>query len=146
MASERIVQAALEQVAENRTTIVIAHRLSTIKRADKIVVLANGKVVQEGTHQSLLQDEEGVYWKLVHAQELALHSANSPKSFAMDEKESYETAEDSEIPLVSEPETRVESEKSQNMFRSFAMLLADQRQNWIGYFVILIAAIGAACK
>src|SRR5436305_1515026 len=73
--TERIVQAALDQVSRNRTTIVIAHRLSTIKRADKIVVLRQGKLVEEGGHEALLQNKDGVYHGLVHAQELAMSHA-----------------------------------------------------------------------
>ncbi|MDA9271999.1 lipid A export permease/ATP-binding protein MsbA [bacterium] len=53
--SERYIQAALEQVMLNRTTLVIAHRLSTIKRADKIIVLHQGHVVESGTHEQLLE-------------------------------------------------------------------------------------------
>lgn len=52
--SERYIQAALERVMENRTTLVIAHRLSTIKKANKIIVMQHGMVVEQGTHQSLL--------------------------------------------------------------------------------------------
>lgn len=63
--TERIVQEALDRVSKNRTTIVIAHRLSTIKRADKIVVLRQGRLVEEGTHEQLLNDEKGVYYGLV---------------------------------------------------------------------------------
>ena len=52
------------------TTIVIAHRLSTIKRADRIVVLKKGKLVEDGDHQSLLRDKpDGVYAKLAKTQE-----------------------------------------------------------------------------
>ena len=67
--SERIVQAALDQVvtALKRTTITIAHRLSTIRDADKIVVLSDGVVVEEGTHSDLLAQEAGVYHHLVLA-------------------------------------------------------------------------------
>lgn len=61
---EKIVQAALDRVSEGRTTITIAHRLSTIKKADKIVVLKKGKVVEQGTHDSLLLDQDGTYWAL----------------------------------------------------------------------------------
>ena len=67
--SELYIQKALEVVMQNRTTLVIAHRLSTIKRADKIVVLHQGKLVEEGTHQSLLE-LEGYYAKLCNGQEL----------------------------------------------------------------------------
>ena len=52
--SERIVQQALERLMENRTVFVIAHRLSTIKNVDRIIVLQNGKIVEEGTHQYLI--------------------------------------------------------------------------------------------
>lgn len=51
--SERYIQAALEHVMKNRTTLVIAHRLSTIKRADNIIVLQHGRVVEQGTHDQL---------------------------------------------------------------------------------------------
>ena len=58
--SERKVQKALENLMKNRTTIVIAHRLSTIKNADRIIVMQNGRLVEEGTHENLLQ-RQGVY-------------------------------------------------------------------------------------
>ena len=62
--SERAVQAALEVLMANRTTLVIAHRLATVKRADQVVVLDRGAVVEIGTHQSLLQREDGLYCHL----------------------------------------------------------------------------------
>ncbi len=58
--SERKVQKALDNLMKNRTTIVIAHRLSTIKNADRIIVMQNGRLVEEGTHESLLE-QHGVY-------------------------------------------------------------------------------------
>jgi subfamily B ATP-binding cassette protein MsbA len=61
--SERLVQQALETLMRDRTSIVIAHRLSTIERADRIVVLEAGRVVQQGTHAELLGDG-GLYAKL----------------------------------------------------------------------------------
>ncbi len=65
--SEREVQRALENLMQNRTTIVIAHRLSTIKNADRIIVLKEGQLVEEGTHAELLE-REGEYSSLYRLQ------------------------------------------------------------------------------
>ncbi|KAI8146321.1 putative ABC transporter protein [Fennellomyces sp. T-0311] len=69
--SERLVQNALDAAAENRTTLVIAHRLSTIRNADMIIVLKQGVVVEQGTHQQLVE-KDGVYADLVRKQEIAM--------------------------------------------------------------------------
>ena len=68
--SERLVQIALEKMMENRTSVVIAHRLSTIQKADKILVLKKGEIVEQGKHQELLA-KKGEYFKLVTMQSLS---------------------------------------------------------------------------
>ncbi|MFZ2589757.1 ABC transporter ATP-binding protein [Paucilactobacillus nenjiangensis] len=65
--SEKAIQHALDNLLTNRTSLVIAHRLSTVQNADQIVVLQDGKVVERGTHQSLL-DAKGAYAQLYNAQ------------------------------------------------------------------------------
>lgn len=65
--SEKLVQDALTELSKNRTTLVIAHRLSTIKNADRIVVLTEDGIVQEGNHKELIE-EEGLYKKLYNLQ------------------------------------------------------------------------------
>ncbi|MFY0481994.1 ABC transporter ATP-binding protein [Flavobacterium sp. PLA-1-15] len=65
--SERLVQDALENMMQNRTSVVIAHRLSTIQKADKIVVMQKGEIVEQGTHEELLA-KGGTYSKLVMMQ------------------------------------------------------------------------------
>jgi subfamily B ATP-binding cassette protein MsbA len=65
--SERLVQQALENMMQNRTSVVIAHRLSTIQKADMIVVMKKGRIVEQGTHDQLIT-QEGAYHKLVMMQ------------------------------------------------------------------------------
>ena len=65
--SEQLVQEALYKLMEARTTLVIAHRLSTIQHADKIVVINEGKIIETGTHQNLIE-KQGAYSKLVEMQ------------------------------------------------------------------------------
>jgi len=67
--SERLVQDALEKMMKNRTSVVIAHRLSTVQKADLIVVLLKGKIIEQGNHEELIS-KNGVYTKLVEMQTL----------------------------------------------------------------------------
>ncbi|PNX84906.1 ABC transporter B family member, partial [Trifolium pratense] len=66
--SERVVQEALDKAAVGCTTIIIAHRLSTIQNADIIAVVQNGKIVESGSHESLMQNANSLYTSLVHLQ------------------------------------------------------------------------------
>ena len=68
--SEKLVQDALNKLMENRTSLVIAHRLSTIQNADLIVVLENGRIVEQGTHQELMV-QEGLYHKFIEMQQFS---------------------------------------------------------------------------
>lgn len=73
--SEQLVQKALERLMVGRTTIVVAHRLSTVERADQILVIDQGRVVESGTHQELLADQNGMYsylHQLQHAENTSL--------------------------------------------------------------------------
>ncbi|KAJ4728628.1 ABC transporter B family-like protein [Melia azedarach] len=69
MESERVVQQALERLMRNRTTIIVAHRLSTIKNADRISVIQSGKIIEQGTHSSLIENKDGAYFKLINLQQ-----------------------------------------------------------------------------
>ncbi|EOA15909.1 hypothetical protein CARUB_v10004001mg [Capsella rubella] len=74
--SERIVQDALVNLMSNRTTVVVAHRLTTIRTANVIAVVHQGKIVEKGTHDEMIQDPEGAYSQLVRLQEGSKEEAN----------------------------------------------------------------------
>ncbi|CRK36735.1 hypothetical protein BN1708_007166 [Verticillium longisporum] len=85
--SEGVVQAALEVAAEGRTTITIAHRLSTIRDAHNIVVMSEGRIVEQGTHDELLE-LNAAYYNLVTAQNIAAVNEMTPEeAAAIDEKD-----------------------------------------------------------
>ncbi|MBQ0786043.1 MAG: ABC transporter ATP-binding protein, partial [Oceanihabitans sp.] len=66
--SEQLIQNATDKITKGRTSIVIAHRLATIKKADKIIVMDAGQIVEEGTHQELLKKKDGYYKNLYEVQ------------------------------------------------------------------------------
>ena len=66
--SESLVQEALDELMKGRTTLIIAHRLATIRKVDRIYVLSEGKIVEEGSHQELVQNASGTYANLVRLQ------------------------------------------------------------------------------
>jgi ATP-binding cassette subfamily B protein len=72
--SERAVQTAVDRLAENRTTLVVAHRLATVKKADRILVFDQGRIVASGSHDSLVADD-GLYARLARLQFTAGHAA-----------------------------------------------------------------------
>ncbi|KAF1952299.1 leptomycin B resistance protein pmd1 [Byssothecium circinans] len=142
--TERIVQEALERVSVGRTTIVIAHRLSTIKKADKILVMRNGKLLEEGNHDELLKDVNSIYYGLVNAQKLT-----------METEEEYDL-EDVELAKIKTAETQKSEtrerksndskEEEEYKFKSFMQtggkLIYEQRHHWILY---TLATIGILC-
>jgi ATP-binding cassette subfamily B protein len=66
--NERLVQLALDVLMENRTTFMIAHRLATVRRANRILVIQDGMMVESGTHSELNQQENGLYRRLAELQ------------------------------------------------------------------------------
>ncbi|MFD1095147.1 ABC transporter ATP-binding protein [Salegentibacter chungangensis] len=75
--SEQLIQDATDKITEGRTSIVIAHRLATIKKADKIIVMDAGRIVEIGNHEQLLQQKDGYYKKLYEVQFMAEESLRS---------------------------------------------------------------------
>ncbi|KAB8218739.1 P-loop containing nucleoside triphosphate hydrolase protein [Aspergillus novoparasiticus] len=102
-ATEARIQEALDNVAVGRTVITIAHRLSTIRNADNIIVMRQGKLVEQGTHQQLLE-ANGAYAELVRLQNLNVHG--SPDD---GETEVSSARSDSLVPVISEKTGAVET-------------------------------------
>lgn len=138
--AEKMVQQALDSVSRNRTTIVIAHKLSTIKNADNIVVMSNGSVVEQGTHDELL-DKKGAYAALVSAQDLG--KAGNTQSAALEES-------DAEKPTLVRTQTEVASHSgadakasedgvSYNLVSCIFIVFWEHRRLW-PYFLILAFA------
>ncbi|CAN9330964.1 unnamed protein product [Alternaria alternata] len=140
--SERIVQEALDRVSKNRTTMIIAHRLSTIRRADEIVVLRQGELVEQGTHEELLKIDGGVYCGLVHAQEIVMEAEHIISDAALEKMNSADTELIEERAESSHSAKPADLEyKQQGLLRSFGRLLYEQRHHWILYSVATVGIL-----
>lgn len=147
--TESIVQQALDRVAKNRTTIVIAHRLSTIKSANKIIVLGQGRALEEGSHDQLLQNNDGVYRSLVNAQTLIMGEEELPEEASIDidliavpsNKTTRVENVPSSTPLQESPEDKPAS-KQRSIVTSLGLLIYEQRTNWALYCIVILGAIG----
>lgn len=143
---ERIVQAALDRVAKNRTTITIAHRLSTIKKADRIIVIKKGKVAETGDHASLISKENGIYSALVHAQALSLGEPTEANNESADDEKTGLTQTKSIAASQAEMSQEKTKEKDKNLFASFGRFFYESKNVWLLFVLTVIAGacIGAA--
>ncbi|KAJ5300636.1 uncharacterized protein N7443_005638 [Penicillium atrosanguineum] len=150
-ATEARIQLALEKVASGRTVITIAHRLSTIKNADNIIVMRQGKLVEQGTHQNLIE-ANGAYAELVRLQNLNVHgdgddgkegvSASSGSSAQeFDEKEIMADAA-REVKL--EPSEKKDDSEKPRLERSFVSTTRSMGSLFRPYsFVLILSVTGA---
>ncbi len=107
--SERYIQQAMEQLMQNRTTLVIAHRLSTIEHADRILVMEQGKIVEQGSHAELLE-RDGIYSKL-HAMQ-------------------FRDVKDGELPALPRPTIIRSAVLNKSLMQSWINLSSQRRQGW----------------
>ncbi|KAK0457582.1 P-loop containing nucleoside triphosphate hydrolase protein [Desarmillaria tabescens] len=157
--SEGIVQDALEKAVAGRTTITIAHRLSTIKDADIIFVMGDGLVIEQGTHQELLQREGGAYARLVQAQRLResdeVAAVAADADDRDDEPKDMEKAAHEEVPLgrrntgqslasqileQKKKEQKDTKEPEHSMYYLFKRMGKINRSQWRKYFLGTIFA------
>ncbi|KAK7994013.1 hypothetical protein PG989_007394 [Apiospora arundinis] len=161
---EKVVQAALDRVSRNRTTIMIAHRLSTVKKADNIVVLNKGKVVQWGNHETLMAQHGGPYWLLTNAQQLGMGHGHG----AGDEEEGASTsvgADEMSDTAFTEADKRTmdlmtldtetvpatgsrgpKTYKPKGAMRSLGGMLLEQKPLWPWYLILLVGALIAGAS
>ena len=146
---ERIVQAALDRVSQGRTTITIAHRLSTIKKADRIVVIKDGAMVEQGTHEDLLANTEGVYHNLVNAQHLEV-SLGEDEPEATEEEQLTKAAsakESLERKLTAtDGNPKAPEYKQKGLINSIGLFLYEQRKHYPLYILAILGAGLAAGK
>ncbi|EER24151.1 ABC transporter, putative [Coccidioides posadasii C735 delta SOWgp] len=147
--AEAVVQAALDRVSRTRTTVLIAHKLSTVKKADNIVVLNKGQVVEQGTHDELLE-AHGAYWNLVNAQSLSTvadesssETENDSQDVQPGELEKVATTKSvrSNLPTEEVPE-EVDVSRKMSLFRCLAKIFYEQRRHWV-YF--LFGGVASVC-
>ncbi|ESK90451.1 multidrug resistance protein 1 [Moniliophthora roreri MCA 2997] len=161
--SEGVVQDALDKAAAGRTTITIAHRLSTIKDADVIYVMGDGMVVESGTHNELLANENGAYSKLVQSQKLREAAEVTDVAEGEEEKgkiDDVETFMKEEVPLgrkntsrslaseileQKQKEKKGEGEDYYSLFYLFRRMGAINKSEWRHYLVGFIFACVTGC-
>ncbi|KAK5055907.1 hypothetical protein LTR84_012457 [Exophiala bonariae] len=147
--AEAIVQEAINNVAKARTTIMITHKVSTVQKADKIIVLSKGRLMEQGTHQQLLA-KKGVYYELVAAQTLEKQqevedALDLPEVVETSSLSSYSFKETKkEVTEVSGTRIQaVDSTAKVKRWRSFTLLMKQQRHLWPLFLGGLIGSIGS---
>ena len=145
--AERIVQAALDKVSRSRTTVIIAHRLSTVRKADKIIVMGQGRVIEQGNHVSLL-NANGPYAALVRAQ--TLHSEgrdNSASNTAVkDEMTSDKVCQEKtfdHFDSVDLPDRSEDVSRKWSLARCLWTVFYEQRRLWPYFLFALLSSIGS---
>lgn len=152
--AEGIVQQALDRAAEGRTTIVIAHKLATIRKADNIVVMSKGSIIEQGSHESLLSSG-GAYARLVKIQSLTVSSSSSAAETEVEDAHSeadldvMKTVTRYSTHVQQRLETQMERDNYDNYkqagFLSVVLRLMHETPElgW-SYFLVLVGCLGGA--
>ncbi|KAJ0417263.1 P-loop containing nucleoside triphosphate hydrolase protein [Aspergillus carlsbadensis] len=144
--SERIVQAALDRVGKNCTTIVIAHRLSTIRKADHIIVMKQGSNIEEGAHIELM-GKNGLYKNLVDAQRISTDSGGieqvDNRLLGHEGEEQFEPLPNGTDNGKDGPTSDSGAEMRFSLLQGVSNILAAQKGHWSLFVLAVIGAIGA---
>ncbi|EEP75903.1 hypothetical protein UREG_00750 [Uncinocarpus reesii 1704] len=140
--AEAVVQAALDKVSRTRTTILIAHKLSTVKKADNIVVMSKGEVIEQGTHEELLETQ-GAYWKLVNAQSLSTVADENTSDTENDSQDNQLADLEKAVTTksvrsnvdIEAPAENPDVARKMSLFQCLVRIFYEQRRHWV-YFTL----------
>ncbi|CAZ80689.1 unnamed protein product [Tuber melanosporum] len=143
--NEKIVQEALDRISRGRTTITIAHRLSTVRKADTIVVIGAGNVLEVGTHEELMADPDGAYTQLAEAIERVETAQGTTSLEKTTTWRSRLGVARGKAPVVDEeaaPVAEKEKVKAMGILRSVGLISWEQRHLWPIYLVGFVGCLG----
>lgn len=141
--AEKVVQQALDSVSKSRTTIVIAHKLSTIKNADSIAVMSNGSIVEQGTHDELLE-KKGAYAGLVAAQDLGKADENDDTSSHDDHDDEKPTLVRTRTQITVHDQTATDTGKdgiNYNLISCIFIVFWEHRRLWPYFLILMVASL-----
>jgi ATP-binding cassette subfamily B (MDR/TAP) protein 1 len=151
--AEGIVQRALDRASEGRTTIVIAHKLATIRKADNIVVMKTGKIIEQGTHDGLMK-QDGTYAQLVRIQDLTVSKSQSDTESDVQDDEAAEDPADlvkSLTRYATVDQMRLDQQKERDNFEHYKQqglltviwrLVVEHPELRWAYFFVVVCCMG----